>query len=290
MTIFDWFSLALRSVLAYVFIAYGVEKLFRTKSFTATIRGYHVVPEGASPILARTLPSLEVGLGTLLLFNIAPVTVAIALALLLLVFSAVLLKQGLNKKDCGCRGSKPTSPRKALVRNLVLLLLSGATIALSSLISPTTDSVLVVAEAVVLAAILVLTLAAQRAWASRLAHHLQHTTTIKAASKAENGSANLSTRRSFVRGAGAFGLGLLVVSIFRTANVAFADRPTCSCNYASPCKVLRQPSDCSCCQKCNPGGWCWGSTQTWYIYCCQDKIGVDCDANYVLETTYCLCA
>jgi uncharacterized membrane protein YphA (DoxX/SURF4 family) len=91
MSVFDWLFLALRSVVATVFITYGIRKLQDVVSFTATIRRYKFMPPKASFILARVIPPVEILLGALLLLNIFPLAAALALTALLAVFSGALL-------------------------------------------------------------------------------------------------------------------------------------------------------------------------------------------------------
>lgn len=113
----DWVALAARLLLGGTFIALGLHKLADPIAFMKAIREYHMVaPERFVVVnaIAALLPWLEVLLGLLLVLGIAVRGSALALAILLIVFTtAIVLRahaiqtlQGIAfcdvAFDCGC--------------------------------------------------------------------------------------------------------------------------------------------------------------------------------------------
>jgi uncharacterized membrane protein YphA (DoxX/SURF4 family) len=281
--------LILHFILAIIFIDYGCVKLLNTSSFASTIRSYQIIPQDASLIIARTLPPFEIGLGVLLLFNIATTIIAVVLTTLLLSFNIILIKvwRNHNISECGCGGSKPTSPYKALVRNTILILIASITIISSSLTKLYTSWFLTIIEIAILVGIVFYVSSSQSNWANKFTHQLRHHSIPRFIDTTNTTSKKLSSRRSFIRGVSIITLGMLAVAGFGTGNTALA---RCNCNYSSVCDVVRYVN-CGCCNtgQCN-GSSCLGFYQQWKVYCCYDGSG-QCDVSF--EGTFtitCLCS
>jgi uncharacterized membrane protein YphA (DoxX/SURF4 family) len=120
-----WPDLAIRGILAFLFMYGGGLKLMDPKAFAATISHYDLIPEVLLPVVAIGLPALEVAAGTALLFNVRGGLTMITG--LLALFVAVLgygILSDLNV-DCGCFGPEEIagqqSLRQAFVRDLLLI-------------------------------------------------------------------------------------------------------------------------------------------------------------------------
>ena len=71
-----------RGLLGLVFLLAGLSKARAPASFERSLAEYGLLPAGLRPLVAGSLPALEVLLGTLLVLGVlAPVSSAIALAL-----------------------------------------------------------------------------------------------------------------------------------------------------------------------------------------------------------------
>lgn len=118
---------ALRVALGTIFIVSGMMKVLDARSFMETLPLYNL-PEWLIP-LGSLAPAVEVTLGAALVLGIVPRLMTLATLALLVVF-CVLLVMGIaggQLSDCGCFGQAlEQSPQSALLRNLVLLLLTGA--------------------------------------------------------------------------------------------------------------------------------------------------------------------
>jgi len=92
--------------------------------FAAQIRSFGLAPEDWALPLARALPWVELFSGGLLLAGLWTVPAALAVALQLGLFSAVLgiaLAAGKAPEDCGCIPGIPESPGQALLRDAAML-------------------------------------------------------------------------------------------------------------------------------------------------------------------------
>lgn len=129
-----WVLLSLRMILGLVFLYAAYTKLSQSwLLFAMSIDAYKVLPVWAVEIVARTLPWLELLIGVLLISGYLLRSSAIAAALLLSLFFAMMLRSyGLGMGiDCGCFGlGEPISP-KTLTRDGALLVGAFALVWLS---------------------------------------------------------------------------------------------------------------------------------------------------------------
>lgn len=117
----------MRLAVGAVFLVAGGAKARATDdSFIASIVSFDLLPRGASVVVARMLPKVEVGLGVVLILGAATRLALVAALAMLGVFTLALaaaLLRGLDAK-CGCFGSRdqlrPVRFR-LIVRNLILL-------------------------------------------------------------------------------------------------------------------------------------------------------------------------
>jgi uncharacterized membrane protein YphA (DoxX/SURF4 family) len=117
-----------RFVLGVVFLLAGLAKLPRLRDFEATVGGYGLLPTRWVPTVARSIPTVELVIGALLLAGFETRWVALATASVLVVFSAAVvvnLARG-RELDCGCFAVG--APRRIgwllVARNIVLVALS----------------------------------------------------------------------------------------------------------------------------------------------------------------------
>jgi uncharacterized membrane protein YphA (DoxX/SURF4 family) len=127
-----WASTAARLVLGGVFLVAGGLKVIDPQSSVAAVRAYRLLPSSLLTIVGWGLPFAEIALGVLLLAGIATRLVAVASAVLLLVFIAAVTSaaaRGLSI-DCGCFGGGgdvapgQTAYATEIVRDVGLLLLA----------------------------------------------------------------------------------------------------------------------------------------------------------------------
>jgi len=127
-----WASTAARLVLGGVFLVAGGLKVIDPQSSVAAVRAYRLLPSSLVTIVGWGLPFAEIALGVLLLAGIATRLVAVASAVLLLVFIAAVTSaaaRGLSI-DCGCFGGGgdvapgQTAYATEIVRDVGLLLLA----------------------------------------------------------------------------------------------------------------------------------------------------------------------
>jgi uncharacterized membrane protein YphA (DoxX/SURF4 family) len=128
-----WVSTAARLVLGGVFLVAGGLKVIDPQSSVAAVRAYRLLPSSLVTIVGWGLPFAEIALGVLLLAGIATCLVAVASAVLLLVFIAAVTSaaaRGLSI-DCGCfGGGGDVAPGQAaygieIARDVGLLLLAS---------------------------------------------------------------------------------------------------------------------------------------------------------------------
>jgi uncharacterized membrane protein YphA (DoxX/SURF4 family) len=127
-----WVSTGARVVLGGVFLVAGVLKAIDPQSSVAAVRAYQLLPNSLATIVGWGLPFAEIALGLLLLAGIATRAVAVAAAVLLLIFMTAVVSaaaRGLSI-DCGCfGGGGEVAPGETaygieLVRDTGLLLLA----------------------------------------------------------------------------------------------------------------------------------------------------------------------
>jgi uncharacterized membrane protein YphA (DoxX/SURF4 family) len=120
-----WSALLFRLAAGGFFAAAGLAKLARpAELFAAQIRSFGLVPEAWALPLARVLPWVELFSGGLLLAGLFTGAAALAVAVQLGLFSAVLgiaLAAGNAPEDCGCIPGFSESPGQALTRDAVML-------------------------------------------------------------------------------------------------------------------------------------------------------------------------
>jgi len=125
----DYVVLAVSLGLAAVFIYAGVAKMRDALDFADNIAGFGIVPAAFINLLAFALPPFEVGCGLLLLWPPTRRVAALAMALLSVMFFAVLLSalvRGLTL-DCGCFGSgAPSRPRMWIELGIDVVLFVGS--------------------------------------------------------------------------------------------------------------------------------------------------------------------
>lgn len=128
---FHWTA---RVVLGVAFIYAGVRKVTDVTAFSDAIAGFRILPSAWVMPVALTFPVLEILLGLMVLFptNRLPRAGSLGLALLNLLFIAVLASAWIRGLDvnCGCFGFDwaPSSEWKlplAIARDLVLLAVAG---------------------------------------------------------------------------------------------------------------------------------------------------------------------
>jgi uncharacterized membrane protein YphA (DoxX/SURF4 family) len=116
-----------------VFLVAGGLKVIDPQSSVAAVRAYRLLPSSLLTIVGWGLPFAEIALGVLLLAGIATRLVAVASAVLLLVFIAAVTSaaaRGLSI-DCGCFGGGgdvapgQTAYGTEIVRDVGLLLLAA---------------------------------------------------------------------------------------------------------------------------------------------------------------------
>jgi putative oxidoreductase len=120
-----WVALALRIVLAGLFVLAGVLKVLDPAAFAVEIDHYQLIPWWSCALLALFLPWLEICMGIALLTRWFSRGALAWVTALLVVFSLALssaMLRGLSI-DCGCFGRvwHSTGTFWPLVRNLVLL-------------------------------------------------------------------------------------------------------------------------------------------------------------------------
>jgi len=116
-----------------VFLVAGGLKVTDPQSSVAAVRAYRLLPSSLVTIVGWGLPFAEIALGLLLLAGVATRLVAVASAVLLLVFIAAVTSaaaRGLSI-DCGCFGGGgdvapgQTAYGTEIVRDVGLLLLAA---------------------------------------------------------------------------------------------------------------------------------------------------------------------
>jgi Methylamine utilisation protein MauE len=112
-------TLAIRVLVALVFLTAALGKLRRRLVFQGVVANYRMLPEGVVPAFALVLPPLEMVVAAALLFvpSSWPAMSAAALLMLFAVAMATNIRRGRSHIDCGCFQS-------ALAQNLSWILVS----------------------------------------------------------------------------------------------------------------------------------------------------------------------
>lgn len=103
-------TLAVRWIIAGVFLRSGLGKTIGLSEFRRAVANYRLLPGVLVAPVAYTLPFAEIAAAILLALGVLTVVVAAALALLLVAFAAAIavnLARG-RVFDCGCAGSAAT--------------------------------------------------------------------------------------------------------------------------------------------------------------------------------------
>jgi uncharacterized membrane protein YphA (DoxX/SURF4 family) len=122
----DFFLLAARLFLAFIFIYAGTDKISNPAGFSQAIQNYRLFPTEIINIFAIIIPWIELICGLLLLFGISVRENSFIISSLLFVFTlavAISMIRGLNF-DCGCFGKPSPIGWKKLGENFLMLLLS----------------------------------------------------------------------------------------------------------------------------------------------------------------------
>jgi putative oxidoreductase len=130
--------------LAAVFIYAGIEKMRDTLQFADSIGAFGILPGLFINLVALAMPPFEFACGLLLFWPPTRRVGALAIALLSVMFFAVLLSallRGLTL-DCGCFGSgAPSRPRMWVELGLNVALFAGsAVVYLRSIVPPVSAS------------------------------------------------------------------------------------------------------------------------------------------------------
>ena len=113
----------------------GLEKVRAPRELFQGVERYRLVPRGLAPAVGGALIAAELGLGTLLVSNLAPVAAAIGAIALFGVFAAALAVSlaRSNRAPCHCFGASEleTISPMTLIRALALTGLAAALLALA---------------------------------------------------------------------------------------------------------------------------------------------------------------
>lgn len=125
--------LAIRFLIAGIFLRAGLAKAADLKDFRSAVANYQLLPKALIPVVAVSLPFLEVAAAILLVAGILTGIVSALLAFLLLAFAAAIainLARG-RTFDCGCAGTARSTISWAHVLADVALAALAAVIALA---------------------------------------------------------------------------------------------------------------------------------------------------------------
>jgi hypothetical protein len=123
-------ALAVRTLVALIFLTAAYGKLRHWQVFQGVIANYRLLPEVLVAPVAYLLPPAEAFLGTALLLSLGSPWPEAAAASLLLLFALAMginIGRGRRHIDCGCFQSalKQSLSWKLVIRNVVLSLLLG---------------------------------------------------------------------------------------------------------------------------------------------------------------------
>lgn len=125
-----WLSLLARLVIGGVFLYAGATKVGHVDQVVRAVRAFQVLPEALVHPVGYALPYLEVALGALVLLGLATRWVAVAVALLVVVYMAAIASASLRglRIDCGCfstggelAANAPTHYLRDLARDALFL-------------------------------------------------------------------------------------------------------------------------------------------------------------------------
>ena len=133
----DVAAILVRLILGAVFLYMGIQKALMPVEFLKLVKEYELVmrPPWLN-IIAATLPWFEIFCGLLLVAGVAVRAVALNLIVMLIPFSIIILRRGLEiyhtkglafcaiKFDCGCGAGEVVICHK-LIENAALILLAG---------------------------------------------------------------------------------------------------------------------------------------------------------------------
>jgi putative oxidoreductase len=119
-------DIAARACVGGLFVYSGVSKLAGPEAFADAIHAFHILPTALINPTALSLPFFELLAGVCLLIGWRLREMALATAIMVVAFTAVLVQARLRgfDLDCGCFGSNAWPVLKAvppLARNAVLL-------------------------------------------------------------------------------------------------------------------------------------------------------------------------
>ena len=114
---------ALRLGLAAVFLYAGFVKAASVHAFADDIANYHLVPAALVPLVAATLPLVEIVTGLALATGLFARGAALLAAAMMAAFTAALLSAFARGIDltCGCFGGGAEADGLTVVRDLALL-------------------------------------------------------------------------------------------------------------------------------------------------------------------------
>lgn len=124
-----WIFLALRWIVAVIFIYAGLVKIMNPAAFAEQVDNYRFLPYFLVTLVAAILPWLELGCGLLLILGRwlpGATLVLVALNLIFLVAVIAAMAQGLDI-SCGCFSVGDEGTRvgiKKLIENIALLLVT----------------------------------------------------------------------------------------------------------------------------------------------------------------------
>ncbi|EAQ98231.2 MauE/DoxX family redox-associated membrane protein [Congregibacter litoralis] len=132
-------ELTLALSLFLLFVSAGQHKRWEARRFQAQLDAYKLLPASLSPIVAKSLPLLELAVALALLVPLSRSAAAFAAMMLLVMYAlAVLLNlvRGRRDIDCGCGGTPQPLSYWLVFRNIMLA--AGALIVML----PTTERAL----------------------------------------------------------------------------------------------------------------------------------------------------
>jgi len=103
----QWISLAMRLLLAAMWLKYSVGKLGSPEQNVQSVRNFKILPESLVSTFGYAQPWLELAFGVLLILGLGTRLVALFSALLLLVYIGGIISLGARgiAISCGCGGS-----------------------------------------------------------------------------------------------------------------------------------------------------------------------------------------
>src|SRR5260370_8312672 len=122
-----------RALLAAMLIVAGVDKLVDRAGFTATLVALWGSPR-TKPVLihaATFFPGVELGLGFLIIADLWPIIIDVAVVVLMVIFSGVIVFALYKAPSTSCRSFGPLSTSR-FSQNLLLLSTASTALALCS--------------------------------------------------------------------------------------------------------------------------------------------------------------